>query len=291
MKYLFYFAASLCSLLFWSCNQESEVVESLVEDESGVRVSVPAFEPEDGSRVNIDIVEATGAVFTWSATDKIGTFSDEGGLLRFDLQASDAGSNVAHFKGAGFSLSPLSQYCAFYPYAAATVDRVPVSYTGQKQVGNNTSSHLGTYDYIYSPFVSTNARGEVIFGMKHMGSLVRFQLTMPAADTYSKLRLQGYYGCRFLHNGYYNLNDPEAGLAWPLAPAQADYFEMDLQDIATTAPGQVITLYAMVAPKDYTAQRWVVEVVGSLKTYKSDFEYVGKNFLPGKSYRVVETMH
>lgn len=292
MKYLFYFATTLCSVLFWSCNQDSSVLEPQVESEGGVSFCVPAFEQEDGSRVNITINESTGANFTWGADDKIGTFSNEGGLLRFDIKPSDANSNEAHFMGAGFALEPTAEYCSFYPFKGeAMLNRVPVDYTGQTQVGNNSTAHLGAYDHIYSPFQSTNARGEVIFEMKHLGSLVRFQFTMPAADTYSRFRIVGFYGCRFLSKGYYDLNNATPTIKWS---TPGSFFLMNLQDIETTAPGQVITLYAMLAPENYTNKFLTFEITGEhgyyINTTGLTGKYGTKDLQPGKSYRIDESL-
>lgn len=290
MKHLFICVISFCALLFASCNQDDVVVESGADSEGDVCVNVPAFVSEDGSRVNVTVYDGIGAQFSWSATDKIGCFSKEGGLLRFDIQPSDANSRQAHFKGAGFSIAASTEYCAFFPFndATAAATAVPVDFTGQKQIGNMNTAHLGNYDYLYSPYQESNVRGELIFGMHHLVALVQFKLTMPEADNFKQFILKGHYGCRFLDKGYYDLTSSSPSLAWTTQNSQ---FVLDLQDISTTAANQEIVLYAMMAPKDYRSNWFEIQVVGDNRTYTTGQLFGLRNFQAGMGHGIVRTLY
>ena len=136
--------ASIVLLSFASCTDE---MQELANEQSPllkqIVMTTQDFQPEADSRTVYQI--ADGAVkCTWAANDTVGVFPDEGAQAYFPM-ASGAGTKNASFDGKGWALKDGYTYASYYPYIGkAYLDRnaVPVSYTGQTQVGNASMEHL-----------------------------------------------------------------------------------------------------------------------------------------------------
>lgn len=105
---------------------------------------------------------------------------------------SGAGTNKASFTGGGWALKASSTYAAYYPFIGSFyIDKevLPINYNRQTQIGNASTAHLGDYDYM-AALASTPSNGNVSFNFEHLGALVRIQLKLENATTYTQLKLE-----------------------------------------------------------------------------------------------------
>lgn len=279
MKSIFKYCLYLCAFFLWSCDQE----DVISVDSDAIGVVVKEFEPEDGSRIDVT-VNTAGATFVWSPGDKIGTFSDDPltGDLYFTLSAAN-GTNLAYFNGGGYALKKNTKYCAYYPYDrlhGAVLNNISVSYSGQAQSGNNSTAHIGNYDFLYCPYTETNDQAGVVFNMNHFGSLVQFNLTVPAVDNLSRMVLAVPATNPLMMRGTYDLSS-DTPVFTPTSTSTK--IEVSLSNIQTTA-GDVVTIYAMLPPCDYSA----ADVYLTVYLYGSHVYYStvkGKKFQASKIHK------
>ena len=96
-------------------------------------------------------IDNTGFHFQWSEGDALGIYPIGGDQVKFPISSGD-GSASASFDGGAWKLRSGYQYAAYYPFSVENYKNsqteIPVSYIGQTQDGNGTTSHLSTYDYL-----------------------------------------------------------------------------------------------------------------------------------------------
>ena len=141
------------------------------------------------------------------------------------------------------------QYAAYYPFSkdnyTISQTAIPVNYTGQTQNGNNTTSHLGAYDFLACAASTPNANGEINLQMKHLGAILRFQLTMPKADSYKKVVLESNGTYCFVEKGHFDLTSATPAVN---STTISDSYTINLTNVSTTKNNETITIYAMAAP-------------------------------------------
>lgn len=141
----------------------------------------------------------------WTSDDVVAVFSKEKGYLAFNLTSGENTSS-AIFTGAGFELLEGKDYYSFSDNqvannttlgnATANVNRIHMTYKGQTQNGNGNSEHLGAFDYQAAAGTATSGN-HVRFHYMHLGSIIRFVLTLPDNETednvtFTKLTLTDY---------------------------------------------------------------------------------------------------
>lgn len=288
LKPVLYLAAAI-SLLFAACNND----DALLPEESGsgnIVFSVTDFEDADAASSRVDVTIVTGgANFTWSTGDTLGVYPLHGDQTEFPIGAG-AGTEKASFDGANWALRQGAQYAAYYPFKGAqyyrSYDNIKVDYTGQCQNGNNSTAHIGKYDFLYAPFTAIDSASTgTHFKLGHIGCLVMFQLTMPDPDTYTKLVVTTGESS-FAMTGHYALGSGESTL---VAEKSNKSFTLDLQNVTTTAHDQTITLFAMMPPTVTSAtNEWLITVKGEHSTFAK--KVVRKSTLAGSCYIVSATM-
>lgn len=169
-------------------------------------------EDEDNSETGI---HATRSSFIWDADQKlyiskwqnddvVAVFSTEKGVAAFQL-TSGQNSSTAIFTGAGFDLTENKNYYSFshnsivsdksLGNATADINAIHMTYKGQTQNGNGNSDHLGAFDY-QAAAGTAGSGNHVRFNYKHLGSVIRFILTLPTESeesvTFTKLTLSDY---------------------------------------------------------------------------------------------------
>ena len=132
--------------------------------------------------------------FAWKAGDVIGVIPMDGKTVQSNYEIASIGTDpkTATFDGGVWALKDGKSYAAYYPFnetIARSGDQLEFSFQGQKQEANNSLSHIGNYDYMYSPAVVSSSSSKT-FHFKHLVSLVRLQLTVPQADQYATLSLE-----------------------------------------------------------------------------------------------------
>lgn len=251
---------------------------------NSVRVTVEDFIPENNTRTSYT-VDNQGFHFQWSNGDALGIYPVGGDQVKFPISSGD-GSSSAVFDGGAWKLRSEYQYAAYYPFSVdnykVSETEIPVSYTGQTQRGNASTAHLGAYDYLACAATLPDGGGGVDLAMKHLGAFLRLQLTMPKADSYSKVEITSD-GAGFVTTGRYNLT-----VATPTikATSTSSTYTIDLVNVSTTEKNQVITVYAMVAPVNLSSSNLTITVYGRNNTKYVQKNIPGKNFVARSAYNI-----
>lgn len=273
-------------LLLSSCVREDEVGEEIVSGamaavEEEVVATVRPFVFDDATRVGYEINDATGALFSWSEDDALGVFAESEPSQQVKYQLDEgAGKSYAVFETEGdFCIESGVGYAAYYPYAVNEnfdIRALQVNYENQEQTGDAQSDHVGAYDYLVSGVTVAGGHHRTNFEFSHLGCIFRFQLTMPEADYLDSLYLISVDGTKqFMKEGTYDFEHQS------LEPVvSSDTFALALKGIFAQA-GNTVTLYAMMAPGDYT--KWNVKVISSRCNYTAEIDPVPA--VAGKAYR------
>lgn len=235
------------TVMLCACTNETE--DSSVENEyvNSVRVSVERFKDDLPTTRTNHILTSTGLDVQWAEGDALGIYPIGGDQVKFPLSSGSA-SAFAYFDGGAWKLRSGVQYAAYYPFSkdnyTISQTAIPVNYSGQTQNGNNTTSHLGAYDFLACAASTPNANGEINLQMKHLGAILRFQLTMPKADSYTKVVLESSGAC-FVEKGRFDLTSATPAVS---PTAISDSYTINLTNVSTTKNNETITVYAMAAP-------------------------------------------
>ena len=90
--------------------------------------------------------------FIWSAKDTVGIYPDAGSQVFFTME-NGAGASSATFDGGAWTCKDGYVYRSYYPFIGdiyLDATKIPVTFLGQKQVGNDNSDHFQKYDYMYT---------------------------------------------------------------------------------------------------------------------------------------------
>ena len=274
-----YLLASIVLLSLVSCTNE---VQELANEQSQalkqIVMTTQDFQPEADSRTVYQI--ADGAVkCTWATNDTVGVFPNEGAQAYFPM-ASGAGTKNATFDGKGWALKDGYTYGAYYPCIGQFyLDRhaVPVSYTGQKQVGNGSMAHLGDYDYMVATPTAPEF-GSAQFMFKHLSALVQLKVTIPEPATFTSVKLVTDTKA-FAVEGKVDVM-ADAPVITPTAPATE--VVLNLQNVVTTKENEVVTFYLMLPPADLSGKTLKAVLVSDKGNVEVDLE--SKNFKAGTAY-------
>lgn len=144
-------------------------------------------------------------IFSWETGDHLAIYSTQNVRADYHLEAG-VNSASATFDGGGFELATGATYYGFSPFnvtSDATIgnketrrDKILMNYNGQMQKGNDDCRHLGAFDYQAAAAVA-GAGNYAKMHYKHLGSVVRFFLTLPSDEkaksvTFTKLTLTDY---------------------------------------------------------------------------------------------------
>lgn len=268
-----------------ACSEDA-IVENI--DGNGIlqRVSITGkdFQFDDATRSSVSITE-NGASFLWDEDDVIGIFPNEGDQVSFAM-SQGAGTQTAAFSGGGWALKSSATYAAYYPHVYENRDmtKIPVSYVGQTQNGNNNTDHIGAYDFMAAS-VATPSNGAVAFDMQHLGCLV--QLTINVKEPSKLIRVT--LSCEdsdFIQSGIIDLSADTPAI---VAGWKSKTLDIYLKDLATTESNEEVTIYFMMPPVDL-ASKSLKAVISKDNGYYQEIELTGKKFEAGKAYRLTAVM-
>ena len=243
------------------------------------------FDFESATRSSVSITES-GADFIWSENDTVGIFPNTGSQAEFAM-SQGAGTHTATFTGGGWALKSSATYVAYYPYNFYNRDlkNIPVSYEGQTQNGNASTSHIGAYDFMAAS-VSTPENGAVSFDMQHLGCLVQLTVDLDEAATINEVSIK--YGeensGEFITKGYIDLSTETPAIQASLQEDKSNTISIALESLSVTAEDPA-TVYFMMAPINLEGKTIDVTVAmdgGDTKTYQT----AGKNYIAGKAYAI-----
>lgn len=282
-KILFPLLASLS--FFGSCTSEIEVYDIDLSKAEKITFTATDFKYTGATRTTLEDTEEA-VRFTWADNDTVGIFPSEGAQVYFPM-VSGAGTQTATFTGGGWALKPASTYAAYYPFISnyhLDQQALEVSYLGQCQEGNASTAHLGRYDYM-GAVASAPSEGSVNFDFKHLGSLVRIDITMPHACSLRSLTLVAP-GKLFVTEGTIDLTAAEICIT---PKTTANNLPVSLTDVAVDEENLTATVYFMMAPADLSGKTLTARVTDAAGvTYEQTF--AGKNFEAGVAYRLSSAM-
>ena len=277
--YKFLPIAMACTLCVSCTDKQEEVLES----QGKVTFFVPDFEAEVLTDTRMAVtISADGAAFSWTEGDTLGIFPAEGFQTAFPISGGTC-TSTAEFDGGAWALRPTMEYAAYYPFQhpmdAINKNALTFNYTGQKQIGNNQTTHLGGYDYLVAPYTPVSANGNTTFMFAHLGALVRIKLKVPKAGQFTHLSLKSD-GAPFVTSGVVNLTEPSP----TLSPTSTDEFIiLKLNNIKTTEDNEILTFYMMMAPTNQSDAHLSVWLSGGIpNNYKGVL--TGKSIQAGTIY-------
>lgn len=322
MKNSYTFILFAFASLFFSCSNDSDVSSPDLPGKdvvaTGVTATVAAL--EEGF-IDSDITRSSltfdGAqellLFNWVEGDNIILYSNSttdawGG---FSIK-SGTDTPTAKFDGGGFKPAKGALYYSFSKADVALDNtlngahdktKLMMTYEGQKQTGNDNSAHLGKYDFMYSKAVASEDNA-AHFDYTHLGSVLRFILTVPVSGSFTRLTLEDYNantpGKRLLYQTrqYCDLtesdtiphllkDDLKTGESIENTP-----FTLELQDISTDNANQIITLYMWIPAfnmkviKDQKIKA-TLEASNGQKYYTS---FNSTSFIQGRYYTIRRTL-
>lgn len=270
-------------LAFSAC--ADNVNEETYEPLSHIYITAKDFKLESEARTTFNIT-SSGAEFSWAENDTIGIFPETGAQAYFPM-SSGAGTKSASFTGGGWALKPSAIYVAYFPLIGRFYldkEAIPLDYTGQKQMENSKTDHLGQYDFMAAP-ASSSTDGYVNFKFDHLGCLVQLKLTVPVAATFSTLTLSSDEAI-FTEKAKLNL----VGENYSYTPTSlTKRLTMTLDDISSDTENQILTFYMMVGPADMTNHSVTVTLhTDADELYQG--QLTSKNMLAGYAYAFSSTL-
>ena len=253
IKYLFF----IFPFYMASCSSEDLYNEDALQEEgeiTKIEATVSSFDAEDAeTRISISMGNWPnfGDVL-WAEGDTIGIYPSKGDQVSFPI-VEGVGTKFCEFNGGGWALKTSSSYTAYTPfnrnyYQYMKNDALPVSMLGQKQVGNNSSAHVGAYD-LQIATGTTPSSGKISFSFQHQVSFVRMDLTAPNAATWKSVTLES--NATFTTNATMNLSSETPSLT---ATAQSNSVTLELENVKTTADNLSIVAYMMLLPVNFTGK-------------------------------------
>lgn len=274
-------------LLFSSCTNNEEFKS--LENVQNVLMTVENFTSENNSRTILTPTDE-GVIFKWDDDDIVGIFPDEGTQVAFPM-VSGAGTNSAAFTGGGWALKGSASYMAYYPLIGEfhlDKTRIPVRYSGQKQMINGSTEHLGAYDYLAAS-ATTPANGNVNFQFKHLGALIRLVVTMDETSILKSVKLVTDEE-DFITSGYVDLTaeTPYVFVTDDYNSRKSYYYSISLNDIEIEA-GKDLVVYFLMPPVDLT-NKSLKAIVSKSNGYYQEVPLTGKKFEAGKAYELKTSM-
>lgn len=169
-----------------SCEKDIELLEDRDGNNCGIEVRINANQGADNTRTSLD-----GLAFTWTKGDALGVYNSATNNAQFILNGN-GGSNNEDFGGRLSYPTNNEGLCAIYPYDASRTFAAGGKYTfthstSQIQRHNrdktlNTTS-IGAYTYMYGKTSSVVSGGDINIQMKHIMSIMDFNLVGIPADT------------------------------------------------------------------------------------------------------------
>ena len=241
-----------------------------------VNVQCQQIENLDETRSNLDYINNI-LEFSWAEGDIIGISPNTGDQLSFEIGSESVGKSQAIFDGGGWRTKPSSTYTAYSPlnrevYLSGNYSAIPLSYLGQKQSANNSTAHLGAYDYCVSEPNTVSENGQISFSLKRISSVVVFILTLPEPITATQLKL----ACQelpFITKGTF---DARSGNIAVTPVETSNEMTLYLDNIATDSNNN-LKAYMLICPSNFKGKQWTLSVLtdireGKYYEYKLSFE-------------------
>lgn len=216
----------------------------------------------------------------WDVDDMLGIFTAAN--TEIIHWTTDGGDNTCTLSAYGWSLSPNTQYYAYYPYSQSymsgkkDMEAVAVSYKAQLQTQNNSINHLCAYDFMTASAASTDETCH--FSLEHLGSILRIECTLAEGRTLRNLQLSA-------DNSIFVTSAAMNVVTGTLIPQEyAKSVSLRLNDIAV-GEGEKLVAYMMMPPTDFKNTKLTATLTaddGSTSSASID----GTTVLPGRFYPI-----
>lgn len=281
--------AAVCLTALVACSKEQEPVQKNepLSGKETVLATAKDFIMSGTTKTTITQSGSDAPAFAWKEGDVIGIIPMNGKTVQSNYEIAEIGSNPknAVFDGGVWALKEGKEYAAYYPFkkeALVSNESLEFSFLGQTQTANNSLEHLGAYDYMYASAVVPQS-GSAQFDFEHKISLVRLQLTVPEADTYTKVVLESSASW-FAHTASLKLSDGTMTATETVKSAT-----INLNNIAITANGVLIVWFAILPTSALSGQTL------SVKLFSSEAACTGEitgltSFTAGSAYSYATTL-
>ena len=310
MKKLILYLSTL--LLFVGCAADDTSGLSEANMQQGVYACMPSYEygdQEDGLATRVTLTAGeSGLSFAWNTGDVICVVGSFNGDLQSTthkaMSSTSSGSLQTSFEGGAFTLNHDAVYYSYYPYDSnsdGTTYRM-ICLGDQSQSGNNSTAHLGRYNYMVAPKVTTDAEASCLFHFTNVLSPCRFTLTLPASaegKTVSELTVTRYadnnlYFPININENFENLNAEDGvnnqatGMTYNEG-SNTNYKQSLTFTDCTIGNDYTLVAWMMLFPKNHSTGRYHVTVRCSDGTVYAG-HVAGKNLVGGKAYRFSATL-
>lgn len=284
MKWFYFYL--LMIILSVACSEIENATDDITNYEEifSVSLSLPPldFNEEADTKVTISR-DDEGTHYLWASTDTIGIFPENGCQLYFSL-ADGVGSETVSFNGGGWGLKKDSDYYSCFPFIPdyyIDKETIPLTFLGQKQVGNasKTKGNIGNYCYMAAKGeLSADTKG-LSFNYIRLGLLNRIVIPVPAG-TYESLTLNtsdnilAYEGTFNCINIDQKINNAK----------YTDKLTIKLEDVSFPSYSELI-VYMMTPPFQNLGRQITFEVKnkdGSILSAST----IGKNYTPGAAAQI-----
>lgn len=273
--------AAVAVLLSATLSCVKERSENATQDFERVSLTAVNFVWSDGPATKTHI--SPEADFTWADGDVVGIYPDVGTQVRFPIIGKEGDqTNQANFTGGGWAVKNANRYMAYYPFISdmeLDKEAIPVNYTGQRQNGFNSTSHLSSYDFMAASGTAPK-NGEISFDFDHMSALLRLNLTVPKVGEYKTLTLS--CDTPFVTKGTVDITaaTPEVNPThW------SNEFVVNLENCTTTVTNQAVVIYVLIPPVDLSNKTIRVNLRGDHSDCETFFSRgPGKPFVSGHAY-------
>lgn len=273
----------IAALMLCGCNNNEDFQTDSSQVLKGINISIEDanYDVDLSTRSSYVVDPVKGFISSWEEGDTIGIYPIGGDQVAFPISEGE-GSKTARFDGGAWALRSSFQYAAYFPFSKKNYynseSEIPVTYIGQKQTSNNSTTHLAPYDYLAAAATSPNSDGNVNLAMKRLGCFVRIQIPIKVSGTFTELRLSTSEAL-FTATGTIDLQEATPAITTKTA---ASVLTIKLQDIVV-AKDETLVVYAMVAPVDLSDKTITLTLKNSANNYYY-YTIAGKNMLTGKAY-------
>ena len=267
-----------------ACSAEALLQTDSVEEHAeykSVTMSLPPAVFDDCLETKNEAILGSSIQYVWSATDTVGIFPDAGSQIYFSM-AGGAGQTSAKFDGGGWALKKGSGYYSYFPFVPDFyIDKsaIPITFIGQKQIGNGDPgrAYLGNYCYMVAKGVSDEATGSLYFNYERVGVLFRMRIPVQAG-TYTSLTLR-VEGNKLAEKGTIDAVDIDKVIH---DASYTDHITLELEDLTMQTDGTLVG-FLMLPPFNMLGSQVSFDLTKSDGTIVTS-SAIGKNFTLGKTY-------
>lgn len=221
-----------------------------------------------------------GISFSWQYDDVIGVYTTKGTRIKhWALDVSDGGK-AATFSSYGWSLVENRKYYLYYPYNDSyfkndtPITNLPITFDGQMQSGNNSLSHIATYDYMIGEGITDYNSAD--FKLNHLCSVIRIEYVSPKSAVYTNVALRTTDNV-FCRTAEMNLETQS------INPTGKDSYASLRLDRIEVEEGETLVAYLVVAPVDLTG--WDVKLaIATEDGGEVEFDVQANELRAGKLY-------